>query len=453
MNPEGNKNTVDLTKLKNSLGNSFSSALFYLSILFFIIGFNFSDVMVGNWYQQFLPNLNGASIRDIIFTDSLNGHCVTSIGGSNSYILKTTNSGDNWVIKFMHTQPFVRVQFINANTGFTNAFQTIFKTTNAGENWSPINLPGIFGDDMYVLNDSNIWLAMSESFAGGVYRTTNGGASWTNQLNIGSQNPNHIYMYNARIGFIAEDNVYLRKTTDSGLSWQLIPSAGGFLDMYFIDSLTGWKTSFQKTTNGGLNWVNQILPQGGNIITSQIEKFVNISSDTIWGVGGHVFLPGQGNRGMIYRTFNSGNNWLFQIPDTSINIGVYRYIDFVNSITGWSYSSGPGVHTTTGGDPVWLTSVQQINNEVPKEYKLFQNYPNPFNPKTIIRFQINRLSDVNISVYDIQGRLIIELVNQKHNTGTYEVNWNASGYSSGVYFYSLIIDGVTKDTKRMVLVK
>jgi hypothetical protein len=73
-----------------------TSCFFYLSILIFIIGFNFSDNRAGGWTQQFMPNLNGAQIRDITFVDSLTGYAVTSIGGSNSYILKTTNSGDNW---------------------------------------------------------------------------------------------------------------------------------------------------------------------------------------------------------------------------------------------------------------------------------------------------------------------------------------------------------------------
>jgi photosystem II stability/assembly factor-like uncharacterized protein len=196
-------------------------------------------------------------------------------------------------------------------------FQTIFKTTNAGENWSPISLPGIFGDDMFVLSEDTIWLAMSESLTGGVFRTTNGGASWVRQLNLGSQNPNHIYMFNGRLGFICEDNVYLRRTTNSGLNWDTITEENGFTDMYFKDSLTGWKCSvfgMKKTMDGGLNWVTQTLPSGGIIQTNGISSFSYIKNDTIWANGGYILYPNNQIRSILNRTINGGINWLFQIP-------------------------------------------------------------------------------------------------------------------------------------------
>jgi len=430
-----------------------SLTLLFTTIL--LLGFALPLNQVGNWYQQFMPNINGASIKDITFTDSLNGYSVTSIGGSNSYVLKTTNSGDNWSIKFMHTQPFVRVEFINSNTGFANAFQTIFKTTNAGENWTPINLPGIFGDDMFVLNDSTIWLAMSESLTGGVFRTTNGGANWEQQLNIGSQNPTNIYMYNKDTGFTAENVLY--KTTNSGVNWVQFPAGGGFSDMYFVNALTGWKCAgyMQKTTDGGLNWVNQVLPTGGNIIFSAIDNFSVLGIDTVIGVGGNIFLPGQGNRGIIFRTINGGNNWLYQVPDTAIHIGRYLYTQFIGNKNGWAYTSIPtGIHTTTGGDPVWLTGIEQISSQVPKEFMLYQNYPNPFNPVTNIKYSVKReTSNVKLIIFDITGREIVTLVNKEQTAGTYLVDFSGNGYSSGTYFYSLMIDGTVIQTRKMILIK
>lgn len=460
MHPEDKKYSDDLTNPKNTIGNSFSSAFFYLCILFFIIGFSFRDVMVGIWYQQFLPNINGASVRDITFTDSLNGYIVTSIGGSNSYILKTTNSGDNWSVKFMHNQPFVRVQFINANTGFTNAFQTIFKTTNAGENWTPINLPDIFGDDMFVLSQDTIWLAMSEGLTGGVYRTIDGGLNWEQQLNLGNQNPDHIYMFNGRFGFISEANSYLRRTTNGGLNWDIVPNDNGFRDMFFIDSLKGWKCgtevdSVRTTTNGGLSWFKQLLPPtGGFFNVSAITNFAFVNKDTIYGVGPRAGTT-LGLRGMIYKTVNGGQNWGYQVPDTNtINIGRYSFADFYNKSIGWAYSTGPGVHTTSGGDTTFYVPVQQISSEVPKEYRLFSNYPNPFNPATNIKYQIpDNSALIKLVIFDITGKQITELVNQEQNAGTYEVTFDGSNYSSGIYFYSLIIEGKAIETKRMILLK
>ncbi len=438
--------------------------VFYLSILFFIVCFNFKDSPPpSNWYQQFMPNMGSEQLADITFLDSLVGYAITQTHN----ILKTTNGGDNWNIIYNDTTGniFTRLQFLNESTGFVGAYNTL-KTTNGGNNWFQISTP-VPVQDIYVLNEDTIWIVFPNSLVGGVFRTTNGGASWTQQLSLGSQNPNHIYFYNGRMGFTGRDNIYLRRTTDSGLNWTLINGAGGFLDMYFADSLTGWKTSFQKTTDGGLNWINQPLPQGGDIVLSQINHFSNIGSDTIWGVGGYVFWPGFGNRGMIFRTTNSGANWLFQVPDTNINIGRYLYTKFTGKLNGWAYSTIPtGIHTTSGGDPVFYTSVHQISLEVPKHFGLFQNYPNPFNPVTKIRYQIAKSSYVSLKVYNILGENIAALVNQKQSAGTYEVDFSASGgglnLSSGVYFYKIEIttdprSGIGKEeyteTKKMILVK
>jgi photosystem II stability/assembly factor-like uncharacterized protein len=98
------------------------------------------------------------------------------------------------------------------------------------------------------------------------------------------------------------------------------------------------------------------------------------------------------------------------------------------------------------------TGIYQYSSEVPKEFKLHNNYPNPFNPSTKIRFDNPKYSDVKISVYDISGRLINQIVNEKLNAGSYELTWNANNYASGVYFYRIEAGSFT-DVKRMLLVK
>ncbi len=437
--------------------------IIFLSVIFIItVAFNFQHNPPSNWHQQFV-NLNGASIRDITFTDSLTGYMVTSIGGSNSYIFKTINGGDNWVTKYLHTQPFVRVQFINSSTGFTNVFNKIFKTTNAGENWSIIDLPGIFGDDMFVLNEDTIWLAMSESLTGGVFRTTNGGLNWTQQLSAGSQNPDKIYMFNARIGFISEysfppTNDSFRKTTNGGLNWFNV-SNDGFQYMYFLDSLTGWKStgdadsSMKKTTDGGLTWTKQpLLPSSGTVI-SVISRFTVLNKDTLFGVGGFMSFGSNGYRGILYRTTNGGSNWSYQIPDTSIHITSYGFIQFVNKRIGWAYHVlQGGIHTTNGGDTTWLTNVKQISSEIPKDFKLYQNYPNPFNPLTQINYELQITNYVTIKVYDLNGKEITTLHSGKQAAGSYSVEFNASNFSTGIYFYSIQTESF-KETKKMILLK
>jgi hypothetical protein len=157
---------------------------------------------------------------------------------------------------------------------------------------------------------------------------------------------------------------------------------------------------------------------------------------------------------MLYRTTNGGINWLYQIPDTTIHLGTYYYTAFVNSKLGWAYATFPsGIHTTTGGDPVFYTGIQQISNIKPEEFKLKQNYPNPFNPKTNIKYQISKSKYVKLIVYDILGREIIILVNQKQRAGIYETDFSGNNLSSGIYFYSLYTDKNLIDTKKMILIK
>jgi len=96
--------------------------------------------------------------------------------------------------------------------------------------------------------------------------------------------------------------------------------------------------------------------------------------------------------------------------------------------------------------------VTQTSYKVPTNFKLYQSYPNPFNPNTKIKFQISKLSDVKMTVYDIIGREVATLVNEKLKAGSYEVKWDGAGYPSGVYFYQLKVDDYV-DTKKMLLIK
>ncbi len=99
-----------------------------------------------------------------------------------------------------------------------------------------------------------------------------------------------------------------------------------------------------------------------------------------------------------------------------------------------------------------IVSVDNNFGEIPVRFELKQNYPNPFNPKTIISYQLPVTNFVKLKVYDILGKEIVTLVNEKQSPGSYSVTFDGSNLSSGIYFYQLTTEGYT-DTKRMVLIK
>jgi uncharacterized delta-60 repeat protein len=99
---------------------------------------------------------------------------------------------------------------------------------------------------------------------------------------------------------------------------------------------------------------------------------------------------------------------------------------------------------TVGTDPV--------SNEVPNSYSLSQNYPNPFNPVTNIRFAIPTSGFVSLKIFNVLGTEIASRVNEQLTPGIYEVSFDASDYSSGVYYYKLSAGDYSK-TKKMILIK
>jgi hypothetical protein len=98
------------------------------------------------------------------------------------------------------------------------------------------------------------------------------------------------------------------------------------------------------------------------------------------------------------------------------------------------------------------TTVGIKDFSVPTEYKLYQNFPNPFNPTTTIKYQIPEMSFVSLKVYDVLGNEIVTLINEEKPIGSYEVEFDASSLSSGVYSYK-IQAGNFIETKKMILLK
>ena len=101
--------------------------------------------------------------------------------------------------------------------------------------------------------------------------------------------------------------------------------------------------------------------------------------------------------------------------------------------------------------------MKKIDSEIiPEKYSLSQNYPNPFNPSTVISYTLpssvkGEMSNVKLVVYDVLGREVATLVNKEQQAGRYEVQFDASNLTSGIYFYKLQSGGFLKTMKMLLL--
>jgi hypothetical protein len=98
-----------------------------------------------------------------------------------------------------------------------------------------------------------------------------------------------------------------------------------------------------------------------------------------------------------------------------------------------------------------VTSVDTVVTELPHDYLLQQNYPNPFNPSTTIKYELPKSSDVELSVFDVLGREVAVVVNARKEAGSYEVRFDGSVLSSGVYLYRLQAGDFVQTWKMIVL--
>ena len=166
---------------------------------------------------------------------------------------------------------------------------------------------------------------------------------------------------------------------------------------------------------------------------------------------------------------NVGSTNMSSVPSITFDIqgklfGVSGLGSQISNLIRIDTSSGAGTLIGSTGYHVTGIAISPIpigivpvSKEIPSEFKLYQNFPNPFNPATKIKFDIPAnvkytTANMKLVVYDILGKEVVTLFDQKLNPGTYEVEFNAGYYSSGIYFYK-ITAGNFIDTKKLVLIK
>lgn len=99
-----------------------------------------------------------------------------------------------------------------------------------------------------------------------------------------------------------------------------------------------------------------------------------------------------------------------------------------------------------------MVNVEKISNTIPSKFTLSQNYPNPFNSKTNIKLSVPIFGNVKLTVYDLHGKEVVSLINKNLNAGIYIINFGATDFISGIYFYKLETKNFTQ-TKKMIIIK
>lgn len=258
-------------------------------------------------------------------------------------------------------------------------------------------------------------------------------------------------------------------------------SENTFRDMY-IDKksnvyVTGWSP---KDAPYGYRYVTIKYNASGDSLWTRIYHTIygtypsnDISGSIITDNYNNVYVTGSTDSNFLFYKFctvkydSSGAiTWVAKYP-TTLEFTSYYAKSIKLDSTGNIYIVGESVGNGTGNNIIILkysatTGIKNVSSEVPKTNKLFQNYPNPFNPTTNIRYQITSSENgkrktensiITIKIFDILGREMVTLVNEKQKSGIYEVKFNGSNFSTGIYFCRLTMDGNIIDTKKLVLIK
>ena len=171
---------------------------------------------------------------------------------------------------------------------------------------------------------------------------------------------------------------------------------------------------------------------GGNLITSDDGKSIFSTND---------FIPARESKIISFDWTIPNNATTF--PRIYIVIDPDNEIDEIHETNNIGWKVLPLSDVSTG---------TESEVKLPKDYNLSQNYPNPFNPSTSINYSIPIGGIVKLKVFDVLGREVATLVNTQQKTGNHKIEFNASKFASGIYFYTLQINDFIS-TKKMVLLK
>lgn len=370
----------------------------------------------------------------------------------------------------------------------------VMKTTDGGASWFSFgNIPDSLSylESIEIADSQNVYIStirqVGNDFYPGIYKTDINFQHWEKfYLPFDSGDVRKIICLDNFIigtGFKENNNSasigVVVSSYDHGLTWSLyeFPAISYFNDLRFLNENTGFisgidngnnpipNSSIFRTTNKGLNWIK--LPV-------VLDSFFVFGLETVRN-SGVLYLyankfsgkgyPSESVGTFIGRSVNAGDTWTIQpVLNKYSMLFNCQALNSHDAYCVGAYSSigigkliiDPIVIKTTNGGSVFISSQ---NHELPLSFSLSQNYPNPFNPVTNLKFGIPAFPQggpesglVSLKVFDLLGKEVAILVNETLPPGNYEMKFNASNLTSGIYFYELRVNNY-RDVKRMVLLK
>lgn len=342
--------------------------------------------------------------------------------------LRSTDYGQNWTTINngfeSSNQWFTKIRNDQATSInlYSNSDNFVYYSTNKGDQWQKLNqtpFPAIVNNvnvSVYSSPSAVVYACLNDTSSGSRLRVFDNNAWYERSSELVPQ---------TMVKSVAQH------PTDNNTAYALMNGLSSVQKIY-------------KTTNRGINWVNIT----GDLPNIPVADLVPHPTDP-----DNLYL---GTEFGCFKTSNGGVNWVRWnngMPASNI-ITEMCYADST-SINGKFYviagTYGRGVYARdiSGDDPI---SVRKITDNIPHNYMLMQNYPNPFNPSTTIEFSLPAGYIVVLDLYDILGRKVDEIINKEFPAGIHKITFNASGLSSGIYFYRIITPKFT-DTKKMIILK
>jgi photosystem II stability/assembly factor-like uncharacterized protein len=381
---------------------------------------------------------------------------------SDFHVYYSSDDGDTWIKKSNGLPENVRITSFAMGTDgalYAGLYGVgLYYTTNGGNEWLHLADISRFIRDITIVPDGSMFLSVDGL---GVIKSTDKGVTWS-QGRYGNVE-NIIYNPITTHLFVSGLETVVSRSSDLGASWHQLNN--GLPDHYdrfrlAVNPKTGMMFVVVPSRNVG---VYRSTPMINVDIAPESIDFGALQSgsykDTV------LYITNIGATDIVITDVNIiGDDSESFINTFNDAITIKRNETQKFSITFASNTGGTKIATmeivtdigniliSLNGNSIEQTISVNEPEEIPTTYSLMQNYPNPFNPTTIIQYSIPKDEFVKLTVYDITGKVVKELVSGHKVAGKYSVEFNASSYSSGIYYYRLEA-GEYKNIKKMVLIK